>query len=132
MSVSPGAASATAKILIVEDDPDISGLLGLRLRRAGYETSYAADAVTALTIARKERPDAIVLDFGLPGGDALVVMERLRAVAPLSHVPVIVVSARDPEATGPVVLAAGAQAFVAKPVAIDEFLTAVRAAVDPV
>ncbi len=116
----------TRKILIIEDDADISGLLGLRLKRLGYETAFASDAVTALTVARKEQPDLIVLDLGLPGGDGHIVMERLRSIASLSHVPVIVVTARDPATSRDRVLAAGAHAFLEKPIDMDSLLSAVR------
>ena len=69
---------AGAKILIVDDDHDIRNLIAERLRSEGYETVYASDAMTAVTVARTERPEVIVLDLGLPGGTGLVVMERLK------------------------------------------------------
>jgi DNA-binding response OmpR family regulator len=84
---------AAAGVLIVEDDEDARDLFNLLLRGNGYETSYAADAYGAIAIARKDAPDAILLDFNLPGGSALVVLERLRRVASLAAVPVIIVTA---------------------------------------
>ena len=117
---------ANEKILIIEDDADISGLLGLRLKRSGYDTAFASDAVTALTVARKEQPDLIVLDLGLPGGDGHIVMDRLRSIASLSHVPFSVVTARDPAISRERVIEAGAHAFVEKPIEMDRLLETVR------
>jgi DNA-binding response OmpR family regulator len=120
-----------AKVLIVEDDADTARLLGIQLKRAGYETAYASDAVTTMTIARKEQPDVIVLDLGLPGGDGHIVMERLRAMPALASTPVVVVSARDREANEERVVAAGASAFVEKPFDADRLIAAVAAALEP-
>jgi CheY-like chemotaxis protein len=116
------------KILIVEDDQVSQKLLKIRLEQSGYETAFASDAYTAITMAKEERPDLILLDFGLPGGDGAVVMERLQMFPALTHIPVIVVSAREPAATEERSLVAGAVAFVQKPIDAEELLGAVRSA----
>ena len=118
------------KILIVEDDQVSQKLLKVRLEQNGYETAFAGDAYTAITMAKEERPDLILLDFGLPGGDGAVVMERLQMFPALTHIPVIVVSAREPAATEERSLVAGAAAFVRKPIEAEELLAAVRTALD--
>ncbi|MDQ2981087.1 MAG: response regulator [Actinomycetota bacterium] len=122
---------AGAKILIVDDDHDIRDLLAIRLRAEGYETAFAADAMTAISVARHEEPDLILLDLGLPGGTGLTVMERLKNFPALAHIPVLIVSARDPELTEEAALAAGARAFLHKPVDHRALLEAVHASLQP-
>ena len=119
---------ATQKVLIIEDDPDIQRLVGLRLKKNGFDVAYASDAITSMTIARKEQPDVIILDLGLPGGDGYVVMERLRALAALATVPVIVVTARDPSTNRERSIAAGATMFLSKPIDFDALESAVARA----
>ena len=116
------------KILIVEDDADTRQLLKIRLESSGYETAFAFDAVTAIGVAREEKPDLILLDMGLPGGDGVVVMERLRAFPALAHIPVVVVSAREPTSTEPRATEAGAEAYLQKPIDNEKLLAAVRSA----
>jgi len=116
------------KILVVEDDPGIWELLGRQLRSAGYETVYAFDAVTAVKVARDERPDLIVLDIGLPGGDGFVIMERLRALPALCAVPVIVLSARVEEPHPTRALELGAAAFLGKPYKREQLIELIDAA----
>jgi DNA-binding response OmpR family regulator len=114
------------KILIVEDDVDIARLLGLKLKRDGHEVAFAGDAVTAVTIARQEDPDLIVIDLGLPGGGGVLVMERLKAMAHLAMKPVIVISAAEPVESERQARAAGAVAFFPKPIDLDGFVETVR------
>jgi DNA-binding response OmpR family regulator len=123
------APVATKKILIVEDDADIRQLINLRLRALNYDTAFAGDAITAMSVARKENPDLIVLDLGLPGGDGFVIMERLKAIASLSTVPVVVVTARDPATSRERALASGARAFLQKPIDMAELASAVDQAI---
>ena len=116
------------KILVIEDDADIRTLLKMQLGNAGYDTAFAWDAVTALTIARKEEPDLIMLDIGLPGGDGWVVMERLQTLAPFAMIPIIVVSAQPSDPNAERAKTAGAHAFIEKPFEMDTVLAEVRAA----
>lgn len=116
------------KILIIEDDLDLRRGLNLRLRANNYDTAFAADAVMALSIAKKEAPDLILLDLGLPGGDGFLVLERMKSIASLACTPVIVLSARDPKANEKRALDAGAEAFFQKPVDNQELMTAIQRA----
>ena len=116
------------KILVIEDDADIRTLLKAQLGGAGYDTAFAWDAVTALTVARKEEPDLILLDLGLPGGDGWVVMERLQTLAPFAMIPIIVVTAQPSDPHAERALAAGATAFIEKLFEMEAVLAAVRGA----
>jgi len=117
----------SGKVLIVEDDPDIGRLIGLKLKRAGLDPVFAADAVTAVTIARKEDPDVVLIDLGLPGGGGLVVIERMRTMPHLGMKPVIVISANEPVEAERQALEAGAVAFFSKPIDLDGLVEAIRA-----
>ena len=103
------------KILIIDDDQHL--LLGLtaRLKGNGYTVFWATDAISAITVARKEAPDLVILDLGLPAGDGFVVLERMRGLADLVATPVIVLSAADPADNERRALEAGAVAFFQKP-----------------
>jgi DNA-binding response OmpR family regulator len=116
------------KILIVDDDPDLRRGLNLRLRANQYETVYATDGFSAMSMAQKERPDLIILDIGLPAGDGFVVLERLQQAANLATIPVIVLTARDPQSNRERILKAGATAFFQKPADNADLLDAIQSA----
>jgi len=116
------------KILLVEDDKDNVMAMAVRLKAFGYELAVAHDAISAISTARKERPDLIVLDLGLPGGDGFLVMQRMKSNMDLMLVPIIVVSARDPLTNESRALEAGAEAFLQKPVDNNEFLEVIQKA----
>jgi DNA-binding response OmpR family regulator len=118
---------ANSKIMIVDDDPDLRQALRLRLRANRYDTVNAADGYSAIAMAYKEQPDLIILDLGLPAGDGFVVLERLQKDDKLSAIPVIVLTARDPQSSERTALQAGAAAFFQKPADNTELLDVIRA-----
>ena len=113
------------KILIVDDDDDIRLGLSVRLKSVGYETVFAADGAGAVAAVRKEKPDLVLLDIGLPAGDGHVVLERLMSNPQFATTPVIVVSAADPRQHEAKALKAGASAYFQKPVEDEELLYAI-------
>jgi DNA-binding response OmpR family regulator len=117
---------AEAKILIVDDDQDIRRLLGHRLKSEGYEPVFAGDAISAVNMARKEEPDLILLDLGLPAGDGRVVVERLRAMPALEGIPIIIITARDLHMERESLAQVGAHALFQKPFDHDDLVAAIR------
>ena len=116
------------KILIVEDDPDVRKGIHVRLQASHYETFFAVDAVSCIAEARKHRPDLILIDLGMPGGDGFTVMERLKANPYLAVIPVIIVSARTGQENRARAMKAGAKAFLEKPVENEALLAVIRQA----
>ena len=116
-------------ILIVDDNADTRLVLSARLRANHYYTVFAADALQAMAVARKEQPDVILLDLGLPGGNGMIVLERLKANTCLSGIPVIIVTAEDPLGAEVRAIEAGAIAFLQKPVDQDKLMAVVQQAV---
>ena len=119
------------KILLVDDDPDLLRALRLRLRANNYEVTTASDGYAAIAAAQKERPALIILDLGLPVGDGFVVLDRLQNSDALAGIPVIVLSARDPQNNEEKALKAGAAAFFQKPADNDELLSVIRVSLGP-
>ena len=113
----------TKKILIVEDDADTRRALNIRLRSHEYETAFAGDAISAVTVARNEAPDLILLDLGLPGGDGFLLMERFETLPELSSVPVVVLTGRDEHPNKRRAEALGAKAFFQKPADNEQLLS---------
>lgn len=117
---------ANKKILLVDDDPDVRLAMHVRLKANGYDTAFASDALSCVAEARKQQPDVIILDLGLPGGDGFVVIERLNRHPALAVIPVIVVSARDVSGNKERAIKAGAKVYLQKPVDNAELLANIR------
>ncbi len=111
-------------VLVVDDEPRISGLVRDYLDRAGFRVVEAADGPAALESFSRHRPDLIVLDLGLPGVDGLDVIRRIRAS---SDVPIVILSARTDETDRVVGLELGADDYVVKPFGPKELVARVRA-----
>lgn len=115
-----------ASILLIEDDLNVFHGIQRRLKVSGYDTFYAPDAVASISQARQHHPSLILLDLGLPAGDGFVVMERLRQLADLADIPVVVLSGRDRAANEVRALRAGAAAYLQKPVSPEMLLATIR------
>lgn len=113
-----------ARILVVEDEEQISSFLQRGLAYEGYRVDVAGDGAAALAIARETPPDVVVLDWMLPGIDGLEVCRRLRAG---SQVPILILTAKDLVADRVLGLDAGADDYVVKPFAFAELLARIRA-----
>lgn len=111
-------------ILVVDDDALLRRSLSLQLEQAGYRASTAASAEDALALARRDRPDLILLDIGLPGMDGL---EAIRQLHQSMDVPVIFVSARRRELDTILGLELGADDYITKPFNPDILLAHVKA-----
>lgn len=114
------------KVLVVDDDPDLVRALRLRLRAHNCDVITAGDGYSVIATAQKEHPDLIILDLGIPVGDGFVVLDRLQSNDALSAIPVIVLTARDPQSSEERALKAGAAAFFQKPVDNEELLNVIR------
>jgi DNA-binding response OmpR family regulator len=111
-------------VLVVEDEPQIAGIVRDYLRLAGFEVIVAGDGIRALEMARGRRPDLVVLDLGLPGLDGVEVARALRRD---SEVPIIMLTARVEEDDRLQGLEIGADDYVTKPFSPRELVARVRA-----
>ena len=115
-----------AKIMVVDDDPDLRQALSWRLRANNYDTVNVGDGYSAIAMAQKEKPHLIILDLGLPAGDGFAVLKHLHDYPALSIIPVIVLTGwdRDNKRRS---LESGAVAFFQKPPDNAELLAVIRA-----
>ena len=100
-------------VMVVEDDPAIAQMVSLQLELSGYRTHVERDGLAALAAIRRDRPDVVLLDIGLPGLDGIQVCRRLRAED--DWTPILFVTARDDEVDRVVGLELGADDYVTKP-----------------
>ena len=113
------------RVLVVDDEPQIVRALAVNLQALGYKVDVARSGEEALRVAADHRPDAVILDLGLPGMDGLEVIGGLRG---WTTVPIIVLSVREQERDKIAALDAGADDYVTKPFGMGELLARLRSA----
>ncbi|MDQ6605889.1 MAG: response regulator transcription factor [Actinomycetota bacterium] len=118
-------------VLVVDDEPTIAEVVSRYLERAGYRARIAADGVSAIESAARQRPDLVVLDLMLPGLDGLEVMRRLASLALRHHgrdrIAVILLTAKGEESDRVIGLRLGADDYVVKPFSPAELVARVDA-----
>ena len=112
-----------AKILIVDDDPDLVELLRQALTSAGYQAETAADGSEALSKAQRSPPDLMVLDVLLPEVDGYSICETLRRDPATASIPIIIITVLPGEFPRLAGMEAGADAYVNKPFHVEELLS---------
>jgi two-component system, OmpR family, KDP operon response regulator KdpE len=120
-----GAAPTDSRVLVVDDEPQITRVLRTVLTSHGYQVRTAAEGESALASFREWRPELVITDLFMPHMDGVELCRRIRAV---SGVPIIVLSVKGEERTKVEALDSGADDYVTKPFGIDELLARVRAA----
>lgn len=116
--------SQASRVLVVEDDPHIRRLVRAALQRAGHAVAEAASAREGLSLLDIEKPDAVLLDLGLPDRDGIELIQIIRARSPAG---IIVISAREDTAEKVAALDLGADDYLTKPFDTDELLARIRA-----
>jgi DNA-binding response OmpR family regulator len=116
----------TRRILVVEDDKHIALALVVRLKAVGYEVVTAPDAVLAVSIALKHRPDLILLDLLMPGGNGFVVAERIQDLETMLGIPCIFITASKQPGLREQARRLGAAGFFEKPFDAGELLATIR------
>lgn len=115
---------ADKKILVVEDDPTLSGVIQYNLKNEGYMVFSAADGVQAIEAAKVTKPDLVLLDIMLPKMNGFEVCRVLRQS---SYVPILILTAKDDEIDKVVGLDLGADDYITKPFKMRELLARIRA-----
>jgi len=122
--------TTTKRILVVDDNSDSADISAELLELHGYQTAVAYAGLPGLEAARTFKPDAILLDLGMPGMDGYQVAEALRAVPDFDQVALIAFTAWGDVVTRQRVISTGFDEHVIKPANLDRILSAVRHAID--
>lgn len=116
----------SSSVLVVDDQPGVLDVIGTALRQANFTVITASDGATAVSLARAERPSAVILEVMLPQMDGYEVCRILRREPPTAAIPIIMLSARTAELDRIVGLELGADDYVTKPFSPRELVVRLR------
>ncbi len=122
-----GESVMPKKIIIIEDEPDIAGLLVHYLTQEGYKVSPCTDGIEGLRRVKADQPELLILDLMLPGLDGLEICRRVRADAKTAALPIIMLTAKGEETDRVVGLEMGADDYLTKPFSPKELVARVKA-----
>ena len=118
----------SSRILVVDDEADISTILSVTLRRAGFEVETAGDGVEAIDQIRRQPPDLVILDVMMPRADGYQVAEALRSIHG-SETPILVLTAAGDACD--IARRIGAEGYLAKPFELEQLIALVRQLLNP-
>jgi CheY-like chemotaxis protein len=121
----PAPDRAAPLVLLADDNDDTRAMYGVLLSSNGFRVQLAADGAAALSAAG-EQPDVIVMDLAMPGLNGWEATRRLKTDEATRHIPVIVLTAHAMDHYRDVAVAAGCDAFLSKPCAIEDLVAAIR------
>lgn len=119
-------STPSAKILIVDDEPNIVLAIEFLLQREGYRTEKAFDGLQALEVAAAFQPDIVILDVMMPGMDGFNVGQRIRRMPLLENTKIIFLTAKGTQRDKQTGYDSGAEAYMIKPFDNDELVTLVK------
>ena len=121
--------TAGAKVLVVDDESEMTDSLTDCLKAQGYQTFTAKDGISAVNAARSEKPDIILLDLMLPLLDGFRILKLLKTDERYRGIPIVVITARANAEDWTLAMECGADGWLTKPVRMEELLEKVRAIV---
>lgn len=119
------------KILIVEDNDLNLKLFRDLLEANGYQTYETKEGIEAISLTRNVQPDLIIMDIQLPEISGLDVTRKIKADRDICHIPIVAVTAFAMKDDEEKIMAAGCEAYLSKPIAIDDFLSTIRRFLEP-
>ena len=126
-----GQAFAGSRVLVVDDDPEMTRLIGVVLARAGATPLAAYDALQGMVVAQREHPNLIIADLHMPAGGGLRLLEKLKASTRTERIPVLMVTADTASDLPRRAEALGASGFLRKPVDLDRLVEVVAPLLSP-